>query len=123
MQVAQWEKTLATISNGGCVTWPQFVGLSRVHRVTTEACTCATSCTSGFCEGLLLWLLVKRPGFKEPLRYSWKFVGSRPFKFRHVRRTVVAPVEAPHVRALKSQGGPQKKQSRQEEPRIVRLQF
>ena len=25
MQVARWKKTLATISNGGRVTWPQFV--------------------------------------------------------------------------------------------------
>ena len=109
--VAQWKKTLATISDGGRVTWPQFVDFLRVHRVTAEACTCATYCTLGVCEGCLLWLLVKEPGFKVPLRCSWKFVGSRPFKFGRVRRNVVTRVEAPHVRALKSQGGPQKKQA------------
>ena len=42
MQVVEWKKTLATISNGGRVTWPQFVDFLRVHRVTCEACTCAT---------------------------------------------------------------------------------
>ena len=111
MQVAEWKKTLATISNGGRVTWPQFVDFLRVHRVTAKSCTCATYCTLGVCEGCLLWLLVKEPGFKVPLRYSWKFVGSRPFKFGHVRRTVVTCVEAPHVRALKSQGGPKNKKA------------
>ena len=111
------------LSNGGHVTWPQFVDFLRVHRITAEACTCATYCTLGVCEGCLLWLLVKEPGFKVPLRYSWKFVGSHPFKFGRVRRTVVTLVEAPHVRALKSQGGPPPKKSRQEEPRIVRVQF
>ena len=65
----------------------------------------------GVCEGCLLLLLVKEPGFKVPLCYSWKFIGSRPFKFGHVRRTVVTRVEAPHVPALKSQGGPQKKKA------------
>ena len=109
MQVAQWKKTLATISNGGCVTWPQFVDFLRVHRVIAEACACATYCTLGVCEGCLLWLLVKEPSFKVPLHYSWKFVGSRPFKFGRVRRIVVTRVEAPHVRALKSQGGHPKK--------------
>ena len=58
----------------------------------------------------LLWLLVE-PGFKVLLRYSWKFVGSRPFKFGRVRRTVVTRVEAPHLRAVKSQGGPKKKKA------------
>ena len=28
-------------------------------------------CTLGVCEGCLLWLLVKEPGFKVPLHYSW----------------------------------------------------
>ena len=49
-------------------------------------------CTLGVCEGCLLWLLVKEPGFKVSLRYSWKFVGSRSFKFGRVRRTVSADV-------------------------------
>ena len=111
MQVAQWKKTLAITFDGGRATWPQFVDFLRVHCVTAEACTCATYCTLGVCEGCLLWLLVKEPGFKVPLRYSMKFVGSRPFKFGHVRRTVVTRVEAPHVRALKSQGGPPKKKA------------
>ena len=70
MQVAQWKKPLATISNGGRVTWPHFVDFLRVHCVTAEACTCATYCTLGFCEGCLLWLLVKEPSFKVPLCYS-----------------------------------------------------
>ena len=98
--------TLATISNGSCVSWPQFVDFLRVHRVTVEACTCATYCTLGVCEGHLLCLLVKELGFKVPLHYSWKFLGSRPFKFGRMSRTGVTRVEAPHVRALKSQGGP-----------------
>ena len=123
MQVAKWKKTLATIPNGGRVTWPQFVDFLRVHRVPAEACTCGTYCKLGVCEGCLLWLLVKEPGFKVPLRYSWKFVGSRPFKFGRVRRPVVTRVEAPHVRAVKSQGAPLQKESHQEEPRTVRLQF
>ena len=46
-----------------------------------------------------------------PLRYSRNFVGSRPFKFSCVRRTVVTRSEAPHVRALKSQGGPKNKKA------------
>ena len=54
---------------------------------------------------------MKEHGFKVPLRYSWKFVGSRPFKFGRARRNVVTRVEAPYVRALKSQGGPQKKKA------------
>ena len=100
---------MATISNGGRVTWPQFVDFLRVHRL--EACTCATYCTLGVYEDCLLWLLVKEPGFKVSLCYSWKFVGSRPFLFGRVRHTVVTRVEAPHVRALKSQGGPKKKEA------------
>ena len=51
MQVAQWKKTLATISNGGRVAWAQFVQFLRVHRVTVEPCTCGTYCTLGVCEG------------------------------------------------------------------------
>ena len=121
MQVAQRKKTLGTISNGGRVTWPPFVYFLRIHCVTAEACTCGTSCTLGVCEGYLLWLFVKEPGFKVPLRYLWKFVGSRPCKFGRVRRTVVTCVEAPHVPALKSQGGPPKQENRQEEPRTVTL--
>ena len=100
---------LATISNEGPFTWPLFVYFLRVHRVTVQGCTCATYCTLAVCEDCLLWLLVKEHGFKVPLRYSWKFVGSHPFKFGRLRRTVVTRVEAPHVRALKSQGGPPKK--------------
>ena len=33
----------------------------------------------------MLWLLVKEPSFKVPLRYSQNFVGSWPFKFGRVR--------------------------------------
>ena len=51
MQVAQWKKTLATISNGGRVTWPEFVDFLRVHRVIAEACTCGTYCALGVCVG------------------------------------------------------------------------
>ena len=111
MQVAQWQKTLATISNGGRGTWPQFLDFLRVHCVTVEACTCGTYCTLAVCEGCLLRLLVKEAGFKVPLRYFWRFDGSRPFKFGRVKRSVVTRVEAPHVRAMKSQGGPPKKKA------------
>ena len=45
MQVADWKKTLARISYGGRVTWPQFVDFLRAHLVAAEACTCATYCT------------------------------------------------------------------------------
>ena len=46
------------------------VDFLRVHRVTAKACTCATHCTLGVCEVCLLWLLVKKPGFKVLLPYS-----------------------------------------------------
>ena len=62
-------------------------------------------------RAVLLWFLVKEPGFEVPLRHSWRFVGSRPSTFGRVRRTVVTRVEAPHVRALKSQGGPKKQKA------------
>ena len=58
-----------------------------------------------------MWHLLKEPGFKGPLRYCWEFVGSHPFKFGRVRRTVVTRVDAPHVRAVKSQVGPKKKKA------------
>ena len=90
------------------VTWPRFPDFLRVYRVTAKGCTCGTYCTLCVCEGCLLWLLVKEPGFKVPLSRAWNFVGSRPFKFGRVRCTVVTHVEVPHVCALKSQGGPQK---------------
>ena len=108
-EVTQWKETLSAINEGRRVTWMHFLSFLRIHRVTAEFCTCATYSTLGICDGILLWLLVKDPGFTLPLRYSWKYVGVRPFRYGRVRRTVVSWVEPPHVRELKSQANPSKK--------------
>ena len=54
-----------------------------------------------------------------PLRYSWKYVGVRPFRYSRVRRTVVSRVEPPHVRELKSQANPSKKGGKKKAKRVV----
>ena len=86
-----------------------FLSFLRIHRVTAKFYTYATYSTLGICDGILLWLLVKEPGFTVPLRCSWKYVGVRPFRYGRLRRTDVSQVELPHVRELKSQANPSKK--------------
>ena len=73
----------------------------RIYRVRAEFCTCATYSTLGICDGTLLWLLVKQPGFTVPFPYSWKYVGVGPYKYGHVSRL--------HVLELKSQANPSKR--------------
>ena len=108
-EVTQWKETLSAINEGRRVTWLHFLSFLRIHRVTADFCTCATYSTLGICNGILLWLLVKEPGFMVPLRYSGKYVGVRPFRYGRVRQTIVSRVEPPHVRELKSQANPSKK--------------
>ena len=86
---------------------------------TAEFCTCATYSTLGICDGILLWLLVKEPGFTVPLRYSWKYVGVRPFRHGHVRWTIVSRVEPPHVHEFKSQANLSKKSGKKKAKRVV----
>ena len=74
-EVTHWKKTLFAINEGHQATWMHFLFFLRTHRVTTEFCTCATYSTLGICDGILLWLVVKEPGFTVPLWYSWKYVG------------------------------------------------
>ena len=107
--VTRWKETFAAINEGRRVTWAHFLSLLCIHRVTAEFCTCATYSTLGISDGILLWLLVKEPGFTVPLRYTWKCVGVRPFRYGRVRRTVASHVEPPHVREFKSQASPDKK--------------
>ena len=63
--------------------------------------------------------VVKEPGFTVPLRYSWKYVGVRSFRYGRVRRTVISRVEPPHVRELKSQTNPSKKVGKKKVKRVV----
>ena len=86
-----------------------------------EFCTCATYSTLGICDGILLWLLIKEPSFTVPLRYSWKYVGVRPFRYGRVRRIVVSWVEPPHVRELKSQANPSKEGGKKRPKELLRM--
>ena len=108
--VTRWKETFAAINEGRRVIWARFLSLLRIHRVTAEFCTCPTYSTLRICDGILLWLLVKEPGFTVLLRYSWKYVGVRPFRYGFVRQTT--RVEPPHVREFKSQARPAKKGGR-----------
>ena len=54
-----------------------------------------------------------------PLRYSWKYVGVRPFRYGRVRVTVASRVERPHVREFKSQASPSKKGGPKRAQRVV----
>ena len=76
--VTRWKETFAAINEGRRVTWAQFLSLLRIHRVTAEFCTCATYSTLGICDGILLWLLVKEPGFTVPLRTHGSTLASGP---------------------------------------------
>ena len=58
---------------------------------------------TAFCYGL-----VKELGFTVPLRYSWKYVGVRPFRYGRVRWIDVSRVEPPHVRVCRQQTPPKK---------------
>ena len=117
--VTRWKEPLPAINEGRRVTWAQFLSLLRIHRVTAQFCTCATYSTLGICHGILLWLPVKEPGFVVPLRYSWKYIGVRPFRQGRVRRTVASCVEPPHVHELKSQASPSKKKGNKRVQRVV----
>ena len=119
-EVTQWKETLSAINEGRRVTSMQFLSFLRIHRVTAELCTCATYSTLGICDNILLWLLVKEPSFTVPSRYSWKYVGVRPFRYGRVRRIVASRVEPPHeLRELKLQANPSKKGGKQKAKRVV----
>ena len=107
----QWKVTLSAVNEGRRVTRMHFLFSLHIHLVTAELSRCATHSTLGICDGILLWLLVKEPGLTVPLRYSWWYVGVRPFRYGRVRRTVVSRVEPPHVCELTSQANPSKKGS------------
>ena len=68
--VASWNKTLRKIEKGKSVQWNDFVAFMSIHRVNAERCTCPTYGTYAICEGVLLWHIVKVPGFKVPTQYS-----------------------------------------------------
>ena len=65
--VAEWKATLRKIEEGTSITWEVFVAFLRIHRVTVDGCTCANYCTFAMCEGVLLWLLVKKLNLRYPL--------------------------------------------------------
>ena len=96
-ELHRWNEIFSAINEGHPLTWMQFQSLLCIHRVTEEYCTCATYFTLAICDGILLWLLVKEPGFPVPLQYSWKYVGFRAFRYGRVRRTIASRVELPHV--------------------------
>ena len=64
------------------------------------------------CEGVLLWHIVKVPGFKVPTQQSWELIAQRPFKLGRVERLVTARAEPPkqssskkaHKKGLKQRG-------------------
>ena len=66
---ASW-KTLQKIEKGKSVQWNNFVAFMSIHRVNAERCTYPTYGTYAMCEGVLLWHIVKVPGFKVPTQYS-----------------------------------------------------
>ena len=87
------EATLRKTEEGTSITWEEFVAFLRIHRVTTDGCTCANYCMFAMCEGVLLWLLVREPKSKVPSQYSWEIVAQRPLELGRIERKVTARAE------------------------------
>ena len=118
--VTQWKETLSDINEGRRVMWMHFLSFLRIHCVTAEFCTCATYSTLGICDGICYGSLLRSPVSRYLLRYSWKYVGVRPYKYGRMRRTIVSRVEPPHVREqAKSQANPSQKGGKKKAKRVV----
>ena len=58
----------------------------------------------GVCEEILLWLSLKETQFQVPLRYSWRYLVSRPYKFSKVRRGVMERADTWDERGRRGRG-------------------